>query len=101
VNGPVDKVLAWYFEYPVGDTRYYDVLDPITGHAIEIKRSRARDVGGGRNRPFTSSQLALLDEVKAYLGEVLTTAIPGAHWVIYKGHKQDFRNGLIMLGGKG
>ncbi|TFC96742.1 MULTISPECIES: hypothetical protein [Cryobacterium] len=47
--------------------------------------------------PFTSSQLALIDEVQAYLGEVLTTAIPGAHWVIYKGHKRDFRNGLTML----
>jgi hypothetical protein len=51
----------------------------------------------GRNRPFTSSQLALIDEVQAYLGEVLSTAIPGAHWVIYKGHKRDFRNGLTML----
>lgn len=47
--------------------------------------------------PFTSSQLALIDEVQAYLGEVLTTSIPGGHWVIYRGHKQDFRNGLTML----
>ena len=47
--------------------------------------------------PFTSSQLALIDEVQAYLGEVLTTSIPGAKWVIYKGHKRDFRNGLTML----
>jgi hypothetical protein len=51
----------------------------------------------GRNRPFTSAQLALIDEVQAYLGEVLTAAIPDAHWVIYKGHKRDFRNGLTML----
>ena len=50
--------------------------------------------GGG---PFTSSQLALIDEVQAYLGEVLIAAIPGAHWVIYKGSKRDFRNGLTML----
>lgn len=47
--------------------------------------------------PFTSSQLALIDEAQAYLGEVLTTAIPGAHRVIFKGHKRDFRNGLTML----
>lgn len=47
--------------------------------------------------PFTSAQLALINEVQAYLGEVLTIAIPGAHWVIYKGHKRDFRNGLTML----
>ena len=47
--------------------------------------------------PFTSSQLELINEVQAYLGEVLTTAIPDAHWVIYKGHKRDFRNGLTML----
>ena len=47
--------------------------------------------------PFTSSQLELINEVQAYLGEVLTTAIPDAHWVIYKGHNRDFRNGLTML----
>ncbi|SOE74331.1 hypothetical protein SAMN06296378_2959, partial [Salinibacterium xinjiangense] len=29
--------------------------------------------------------------------EVLIAAIPGAHWVIYKGSKRDFRNGLTML----
>jgi hypothetical protein len=51
----------------------------------------------GQNRPFTSAQLALIDEVQAYLGEVLSIAIPGARWVIYKGHKRDFRNGLTML----
>ena len=28
-----------------GDEHYYDVLDPETGHAIEIKHGRARDVG--------------------------------------------------------
>ena len=47
--------------------------------------------------PFTSSQLALINDVQAYLGEVLIAAIPGAHWVIYKGSKRDFRNGLTML----
>ena len=47
--------------------------------------------------PFTLVQLALIDEVQAYLGEVLIAAIPGAHWVIYKGSKRDFRNGLTML----
>ena len=47
--------------------------------------------------PFTSSQLEPLNEVQAYLGKLLTTAIPDAHWVIYKGHKRDFRNGLTML----
>ena len=47
--------------------------------------------------PFTLVQLALIDEVQAYLGEVLIAAIRGAHWVIYKGSKRDFRNGLTML----
>ncbi|TFC15293.1 hypothetical protein E3O19_09235 [Cryobacterium algoritolerans] len=54
-------------------------------------------LGTPGNGPFTSSQLALIDEVQAYLGGVLTTVIPGAHGVIYKGHKRDFRNGLTML----
>ena len=54
-------------------------------------------LGAPGSGPFTSSQLALIDEVQAYLGEVLIAAIPGAHWVIYKGSKRDFRNGLTML----
>ncbi|SOE57723.1 hypothetical protein SAMN06296378_0665 [Salinibacterium xinjiangense] len=47
--------------------------------------------------PFTSSQLVLIDEVQAYLGEVLTKARPDATWVIYKGHKLDSWNGQTML----
>ncbi|MBG6060070.1 hypothetical protein RCH16_003527 [Cryobacterium sp. MP_M5] len=53
--------------------------------------------GAPGSGPFTSAQLALIDEVQAYFGEVLTATFPDAEWVIYKGHKNDFRNGLTML----
>ena len=47
--------------------------------------------------PFTSMQLALIDEMQAYVAAVMTKARPDAKWVIYKGHKLDFRNGQTML----
>ena len=51
----------------------------------------------GQNRPFTSAQLALIDEMQAYVAEVMTTARPDAKWVIYTGHKLESRNGQSML----
>ena len=42
-------------------------------------------------------QLALIDEVQAYVGDVMTKSRSDAKWVIYKGHKRDFRNGMTML----
>ena len=47
--------------------------------------------------PFTTAQLALIDEMQAYVGGVMTTARPDATWVIHTGHKQDSRNGQTML----
>jgi hypothetical protein len=52
---------------------------------------------GVPGNPFTSMQLALIDEVQAYVGDVMTKSRPDAKWVIYKGHKRDFRNGMTML----
>lgn len=42
-------------------------------------------------------QLAPIDEMQAYVAEVMTTARPDAKWVVYTGHKLDFRNGQTML----
>ncbi|MBC7761915.1 MAG: hypothetical protein H7201_09005 [Candidatus Saccharibacteria bacterium] len=47
--------------------------------------------------PFTSTQLALIDEMQAYVAAVMTTAHPDAKWVMYKGHKLESRNGQTML----
>ncbi|WP_205750201.1 hypothetical protein [Cryobacterium sp. SO1] len=47
--------------------------------------------------PFSSAQLALIDEMQAYVAEVTTNARPDATWVIFWGHKKDFRNGQPML----
>jgi len=47
--------------------------------------------------PFTTAQLALIDEMQAYVAEVMTRARPDAKWVIFKGHKKDFRTGQPML----
>jgi len=47
--------------------------------------------------PFSSAQLALIDEMQAYVAEVMTRARPDAKWVIFKGHRKDFRNGEPML----
>ncbi|ASD22828.1 hypothetical protein B7495_12625 [Cryobacterium sp. LW097] len=47
--------------------------------------------------PFTTAQLALIDEMQAYVAEVMTNSRPDVKWVIFKGHKKDFRNGQPML----
>jgi len=47
--------------------------------------------------PFTRSQLALIDEVQAYLAAVLESARPDAEWVTFKGGKVNIDNGRSML----
>ena len=42
-------------------------------------------------------QLALIDEMQAYVAKVMTTARPDAKWMVYKGHKLQSRNGQTML----
>lgn len=57
--------------------------------------------GDERAGPFTGQQLRLIDEVHAYVAEVLMNEIPTAEWVIYKGSKKDLRNGSTVLQLKG
>lgn len=47
--------------------------------------------------PFTRQQLRLIDEVHAYVAEVLLNEIPGAEWVIYTAHKRESRYGQTVL----
>ncbi|WP_143544625.1 hypothetical protein [Salinibacterium xinjiangense] len=43
----------------------------------------------------------MIDEVHAYVAEVLLNEIPGAEWTIYKGGKREVRNGETVLKLKG
>lgn len=51
----------------------------------------------GHCGPFTREQLKLIDDVHAYVAEVMLHNIPGSKWVIYKGSKKDWRNGSTVL----
>lgn len=47
--------------------------------------------------PITAQQLLLIDEVHAYVSEVLMNAIPHAEWVIYTAEKREWRYGQTVL----
>jgi hypothetical protein len=47
--------------------------------------------------PLTRQQLRLIDEVHAYVAEVVLNHASGAKWVVYKGGKKDVRNGDTVL----
>ena len=51
--------------------------------------------------PLTRQQLNLIDEVHVYIAEVLLREVPGSEWVIYRGHKRDWRYGTTVLRLKG
>lgn len=51
----------------------------------------------GHCGPFTRGQLKLIDDVHAYVAEVMLRNIPGSAWVVYKGSKKDVRNGDTVL----
>lgn len=51
----------------------------------------------GRCGTFTRRQLKLIDDVHAYVAEVMLRSIPGSKWVIYKGAKKEYRNGSTVL----
>lgn len=55
------------------------------------------DAGDPKRYPFTRLQLELIDEVQAYMAEVMQAVRPDAKWVIYKHGKYDINNGLSML----
>lgn len=89
----LDAVNAWFL------TR---ILEPREAETADLPSwwnpsSPTADSGIPGSGPFTSTQLALIDEMQAYVAEVMTNARPDAKWVIYKGHKLDFRNGQTML----
>ena len=47
--------------------------------------------------PVTRQQLRLIDEVQAYVAEVVLGHVPGAHWVVYKGRRKDIRHGTTVI----
>ena len=47
--------------------------------------------------PFTRQQLRLIDEVHAYVVEVVMAHVPGAHWVVFKGGRKNVRNGDTVI----
>ena len=60
-------------------------------------QSPPADAEGGEHSPFTRQQLRLIDEVHAYVAEVVMAHVPGAHWVVYKGCKKNVRNGDTVI----
>ena len=89
----LDAVNAWFL------TR---ILEPRDAETADLPSwwNPARptaESGMPGSGPFTSMQLALIDEMQAYVAEVMTKARPDATWVIYKGHKLESRNGQTML----
>jgi hypothetical protein len=100
-NGSVESLAAigsWFLQH-IQDAddgsvvesipAWWDPSFPVAGSGVE---------GDG---PFTGQQLRLIDEVHAYVAEVLMNEIPGAQWEIYKGSKKDLRNGSTVLKLKG
>lgn len=53
--------------------------------------------GVDTHSPVTRQQLRLIDEVHAYVAEVVMSHVPAAHWVVYKGCKKDVRNGDTVI----
>lgn len=89
----LDAVNAWFL------TR---ILEPREAKTADLPSwwnpaTPTAESGIPGSGPFTSMQLVLIDEMQAYVAEVMTKARPDATWVIYKGHKLDFRNGQTML----
>ncbi|WP_146070139.1 hypothetical protein [Cryobacterium sp. Y29] len=52
---------------------------------------------GGNVSPFTRQQLRLIDEMHAYVAEVLMRHIPGAEWIVIKGSRKNVRFGTTVL----
>jgi hypothetical protein len=55
------------------------------------------DEGGIETNPFTRSQLMLVDELQAYLAEVILNANPDAVWVMNKSNKRRLDSQLSMI----
>ncbi|MHA6695946.1 hypothetical protein [Homoserinimonas sp. A520] len=53
--------------------------------------------GSDGDGPFTAQQLRLIDEVHAYMADVLLSESPHARWAIYQGEARDYRNGKTLL----
>jgi len=88
------NVGQWFFEHlPERDEAtptdwipaWWDPQLPPAGEAVET------------HAPLTRQQLRLIDEVHAYVAEVVMTHASGAKWVVYKGSKKDVRNGDTVL----
>ena len=71
---PADWIPAWW-----------DPQLPPAGEGVET------------HAPLTRQQLRLIDEVQAYVAEVVMRHVPGAQWVVYKGSKKDVRNGDTVI----
>jgi hypothetical protein len=55
------------------------------------------EAGVETHAPLTRQQLRLIDEVQAYVAEVVLGHVPGAHWVVYKGSRKDIRFGTTVI----
>lgn len=52
---------------------------------------------GGNVSPFARQQLRLIDEMHAYVAEVLMRHVPGAEWIVFKGSRKNIRYGTTVL----
>lgn len=96
-DGSLESLLGigtWFFEHlPERDEAaptdwipaWWDPTSPPAGEGVET------------HAPFTRQQLRLIDEVHAYVAEVVMTKASGSKWVVYKGGKKDVRNGDTVI----
>lgn len=64
---------------------WWDPLVPVAGDGVET------------HAPLTRQQLRLIDEVQAYVAEVVLGHVPGAHWVVFKGSRKNIRFGTTVI----
>jgi hypothetical protein len=85
---------AWFFKHlperdeaaPTGwIPAWWNPQVPPAGEDVETHAS------------LTRQQLRLIDEVQAYVAEVVMTHASGAKWVMYKGSKKDIRHGTTVV----
>lgn len=96
IDGSVESLIAvnlWFQERLVIEAnRPGDTNTPAWWGSAPLVDSDSQEAG-----PFTSQQLAIIDEVQAYLAEVMLANLPGAELAIYSGDDSDWRNGQTAV----
>lgn len=88
------EVGSWFFaQLPeMCETSSSEWMPPWWNHA-----DPPADAEGGNASPFTRQQLRIIDEMHAYVAEVLMRHVPGAEWIVIKGSRKNIRFGTTVL----